>query len=200
VPRLALYRDDSRPVPRTGVTLEAGELILQRPDGAVRRLALDGCDATTIDAASCRRFVRMLVIENHHGRTVLITPPDRGAIAPRAVSLPEAPPDAAVVEVAVWEALVDWLVGGGRLSAFTVAELARLAAIASPQFAVVIGEVAARVAIEMVWEAAGPLRGGVDLDHALSPLVDAARHSPAAAEALVAALASAAVGSRLPTR
>ena len=46
---------------------------------------------------------------------VVITPPDHGAVAPNVVSLPEAPTEAAVVEQHVWEALSEWLLGGGRL-------------------------------------------------------------------------------------
>jgi len=42
----------------------------------------------------------------------------------------------------------------------------------------------------------GPLRGGTDLDTALQPFVEAARWSPRAAEALVAALAHAAGATR----
>ena len=82
--------------------------------------------------------------------------------------------------------------GGGRLAACAVADLARLATIATPQFAALIGEVAAQRALELVWAAYGPLRGRSDLDAALQPLVDAARDSPRAAEALVSALAHAA--------
>jgi len=61
--------------------------------------------------------------------------------------------------------------------------------IATPQFAIAIGEVAAQVALEMIWERNGPLRGGADLAHSLRPLYDAARRSPRASDALVAALA-----------
>lgn len=197
--RIALYRDETRPVARAEVVLEPGALILAMPDGATRAIGLDGCAAMTADAASRRRFVRMLIIDGVDprdlgaARVVVITPPDRGAIAPRAIQLPEAPADAAVIENAAWDALVDWLMSGGRLTACSVAELARLVTIASAQFAAIIGEVAAKVALETVWESAGPWRGGVDLEHALRPLVDAARHSVRAAEALVAAHAVASV-------
>jgi hypothetical protein len=193
VGRLALYKDETRPLPRAEVVLEPGVLTLTMPGGDVRAIGLDGCAAMTADAASRRRFVRMLIVDHADARLVIITPPDRGSIAPRAIRLPEAPPDAAVIENAAWDALVDWLMSGGRLTACSVAELARLVQIASPQFATIIGEVAARVALETVWESAGPWRGGVDLDHALRPLVDAARYSVRAAEALVAAHAVASV-------
>jgi hypothetical protein len=95
-----------------------------------------------------------------------------------------------------WEALAEWLMCGGRFAARTVADLARLASIATPQFAALIGEVAAQRAIELVWVAAGPLRGITDLEAALQPLTDAARSSPRVAEALVSALAHAAGASR----
>jgi hypothetical protein len=193
VGRIALYRDETRPLPRAQVVLEPGLLALHLPGGGVRSIELDGCVAITLDAASRRRFVRMLIVEGHGERLIVITPPDLGTIAPRAIRLPDAPADAIVIEVGAYDALIDWLLGGGRLSGCSVSELARLSLIASPQFATLIGEVAARVAMEMVWEASGPLRGGVDLDHALRPLHDASRSSVRASEALVAALSVAAV-------
>jgi hypothetical protein len=84
------------------------------------------------------------------------------------------------------------LLGGGRLAACSIADLARLACIATPQFAVLLGEVAAQRALDLVWVATGPLRGMQDLDDVLQPLVDAARVSPRASDALVSALAHAA--------
>ena len=149
-----------------------------------------------------RRFVRMLVIERspaegdlYEGedeRIVVITPPDEGAVAPGVVRVPEAPSDAAILDDRVFDALADWLVGGGRLSACSISDLARLASIATPQFAVLIGEVAAQRALEYVWTESGPLRGGFDLDSALQPLIDAAKTSARAGEALISALSHAA--------
>jgi hypothetical protein len=95
-----------------------------------------------------------------------------------------------------WEILADWVIGGGRLGACTISELARLSTIATPAFAVLIGEVAAQRALELAWVSRGPLRGGIDLDAALYPLVVAARFSQRAAEALVSALAHAAGSTR----
>lgn len=217
--RTVLYRD---PVPyrpaRADVQLDSDVLVLLMPDGRVRRHALDGVAAMTMDgfvaqpaargsepeivrgrrgaqAASqrmLRRFVRMLVFERGGDRHVVITPPDHGAVAPNVVSVPEAPSDAAVVDMRAWDALSEWLLGGGRLSACSIADLARLACIATPQFAVLIGEVAAQRALEQVWAASGPLRGYMDLDAALQPLVDAAKSSPRASDALVSALSHAA--------
>jgi hypothetical protein len=143
-----------------------------------------------------RRFVRMLIVERDGERVVVITPPDDGAVAPNVVMVPEAPSDAAIVDQPAWDALADWLLGGGRLAAFSIADLARLACIATPQFAVLIGEVAAQRALEHVWDASGPLRGGGDLDSVLQPLVDAAKQSSRASEALVSALSHAAGASR----
>ncbi len=150
-----------------------------------------------------RRFVRMLVLDADndnasHGspRIHLITPPDHGAVAPNVVSVPEAPADSAVVDTHAWEAVSDWLLGGGRLAACSISDLARLSCLATPQFAVLLGEVAAQRALEQVWSATGPLRGGFDLDSALQPLVDASKHSPRASEALVSALAHAAGAAR----
>jgi hypothetical protein len=202
VGRTALYRD---PVPwkpaRAELQLEADAMLLQMPDGRMRRHSLDGFAATAIDGCVAartsaarieRRFVRMLVIERGTERHVVITPPDQGAVAPNVVRVPEAPAEAAIVDAAVWEALAEWLLSGGSLSACSLADLARLAAIATPQFAVLIGEVAAQRALELAWVAAGPLRGSADLESSLQPLADAARASPRAAEALISALAHAA--------
>jgi len=184
----ALYRDEGyEPVPRASVSLAWTELAVQMADGQCRSFSLDGAVIGVADAAFRRRFVRMLTLERVDQRTALITPP--GAIAPRAVLLPVAPEDAAIVEDGVWDTIVGWVTSGGRLAGRTVAELASLAVIATPQFAIAIGEVAAQVALEMVWEQAGPLRGGADLDHSLWPLYDAARRSPRASDALVAAMA-----------
>jgi hypothetical protein len=202
--RTALYRD---PVPfrpaRAEVQLDAAVLLLTMPDGRQRRHVLDGCAATEADGFVARsdvrherRFVRMLVLERHDDRHVIITPPDHGAVAPNVVRLPEAPPEAAIVDDHAWDALADWILGGGRLSGCSIADLARLAAIATPQFAVLIGEVAAQRALELVWAASGPLRGALDVEAALHPLVMAARQSPRVAEALVAAVAHAAGATR----
>ncbi len=214
-----LYRD---PVPyrpaRADVQLDSNVLVLLMPDGRVRRHGLDGVASMTMDGFVAqplargsspeivrgrasehstpprvqRRFVRMLVLEGLGERHVVITPPDQGAVAPNVVSVPEAPTDAAVVDPRAWDSLSEWLLGGGRLSACSIADLARLACIATPQFAVLIGEVAGQRAIEHAWGTSGPWRGGFDLDTALQPLADAARHSPRASDALVSALSHAA--------
>jgi len=198
VGRTALYAD---PVPfrpaRAEVQVDSDALVLAMPGGVTRRHSLDGVSASTSDGFVAhqprhRRFVRMLLIERGEDRLAVITPPDQGAVAPSVVRLPEAPPGAAIVERLAWEALADWLLGGGRLAACSISDLARLACIATPVFAVLIGEVAAQRALELAWVAAGPLRGGSDLESALVPLVVAARDSPRAAEALVSALAHAA--------
>jgi hypothetical protein len=203
--RTALYRD---PIPfysaRAEVHLDLDALFLRMPDGRQRRYLLDGCTCATLDGFVSarvdshheRRFVRMLVLERAHERYVVITPPDQGAVAPNVVAVPEAPDEAAIVDVHAWDPLADWVMGGGRLAACAIADLARLAAIATPQFAVLIGEVAAQRALELRWATRGPLRSGADLETALQPLVDAARRSPRAAEALVSALAHAAGASR----
>jgi hypothetical protein len=187
--RTALYRDPRPPpVARAVVELERNALGLRMPDGRMRWHALDGTVALTTDAAFQRRFVRMLTLERGGERSVVITPPEQGAVAPGVARVPEAPASAAIVDGQEWDALVDWLMSGGRLTACSVAELARLAAISTPQFAVLIGQVAAQRALDLLWTAAGPLRCGLDLQGALQPLRDAARRSPRAAEALVAAL------------
>jgi hypothetical protein len=193
--RTALYRD---PVPfrpaRAEVQLEPDALTMRMPDGRWLRFSLDGCTPVASDGFVMgreRRFVRMLALEQLHARIVVITPPDQGAVAPSVVRVPEAPPEAAILDVRDFDSLCDWVLGGGRLAACAIVDLARLAAIASPQFAAVIGEVAAQRALELVWAARGPLRGGSDLESALQPLSEAAKHSQRAAEALMAALAHA---------
>jgi len=202
---------------RAEVQLEHDALVLVMPDGWMRRHPLDGMVATIRDGFVAersargsaetilrphevavapprvlRRFVRMLVLEGGGERVVVITPPDQGAVAPGVVRVPEAPSDAAIIDARAWEALGDWLLVGGRLTACPITDLARLSCIATPQFAVLIGEVVAQRALEYVWAASGPLRGGLDLDSVLQPLVDAAKHSPRASEALVSALSHAA--------
>lgn len=189
----ALYRDDALISPRALVALDAAELSVSLPGGGQRRISLDGSSAHVADAEHRRRFVRMLTIERGAERTALITPPERGAIAPRAVPMPRAPDDAAILDVQPFEVIAEWVLRGGRLAGLTVAELSALAAIATPHFAVVLGEIAAAAALELVWEEAGPLRGGVDIDAPLQPLYEAARGSARAAEALVSALAVCAV-------
>jgi hypothetical protein len=137
--RTALYRDPApfRPA-RAEVQLDADVLLLTMPDGKPRRYALDGRSATQLDglftarstpyahARPERRFVRMLVLERDDERHVLITPPDRGAVAPNVVRLPVAPDDAAIVDDLAWEALTEWTLGGGRLAACAISDLARL--------------------------------------------------------------------------
>jgi hypothetical protein len=196
--RTALYRD---PVPFSSahaeVELDSDIVLLRMPDGRTRRYALDGCTALAtdgcvtakVDVAIERRFVRMLVLERGTQCEVLITPPELGALAPSVVSVPEAPREAAIIEPSAWETLVDWVSSGGRLAAMAIADLARLVTIATPQFALLIGEVAAQRALELAWVGRGPLRAGVELDTALQPFALAARDSPRAAEALVSALA-----------
>jgi hypothetical protein len=163
------------------------------PDGRCLRLDLDGSHVAVADATFRSRFVRHLSIASPDDTVDLITPPDEGAIAPRAARLPVAPPGSAVISASTWEIVVDWVQSSGRMAGRTVTELARLTCLASPQFAVVLGEMAARAAVEMVWEHAGPMRGGTDVIDSLRPLEDAARTSPRAGEALVAALAATAV-------
>jgi hypothetical protein len=202
--RTALYRDPApfRPA-RAEVQLDFDVLLLTMPDGRHRRHALDGHAVSLLDgffveratpgvhARLERRFVRMLTLERDVECHVIITPPEHGAVAPNVVRLPEAPDDAAIVDDHAWDALVDWIMSGGRFAACSIADLARLAAIATSRFAAQIGQIAAQRAFELMWAARGPLRGADDLESALQPLVFAARHSPRAGDALRAARAHA---------
>jgi hypothetical protein len=205
VGKTALYRDPVLfPSDRAEIQLEHDALVVTLPGRWTRRHSLDGVATTTADGVVAargegrvqRRFVRMLILERYGSRIFVITPPNEGAVAPNVVRVPEAPAEAAVVDMRAWEALAEWLLVGGRLAAFSVADLARLACIAAPHFAQVIGEIAAQRALELAWAAGGPLRGGSDVESALQPLVDAAKSSPRAAEALIAALAHAAGAKR----
>jgi hypothetical protein len=198
VGRTALYRD---PVPfrpaRAEIHLEHDELVIDVPGKGMRRHPLHGMDASTADGVVAakhewrvqRRFVRMLILEGAGTLIVVITPPDQGAVAPNVVRVPEAPPEAPIVDTRAWEALADWVLSGGRLAACSIADLARLACIATSQFAVLIGEVAAQRALELAWGGTGPLRHSGDIETQLFPLVAASRRSPRAGEALVSALA-----------
>src|SRR5687768_4964017 len=134
--RTALYRDiEPWLPPRAEVQLDADTVFLRMTDGRVRRHVLHGCEPSVVDGCYVsrdeRRFVRMLVVDE----TVIITPPDRGAVAPFVVRVPEAPSDAWIVEQHAWDVLAEWLLVGGRLGAYTLGELARLSTIASAQFA-----------------------------------------------------------------
>jgi hypothetical protein len=182
-------------------TLLDGFVVRERPtqvsEAHARAAARHGAEhAAGLHARPERRFVRMLILERELERLVIVTPPEEGAVAPSVVRLPQAPDDAAIVDGHAWDALADWIMGGGRLAGCSISDLARLAAIASPPFAVLIGEVAAQRALELVWAARGPLRGGFDLETVLHPLAAAARQSSRVAEALVAALAHAAGATR----
>ena len=201
--RTALYRDVEPWVPpRAEVQIDADMLWLRTHDGRIRRHALHGCEPYVLDGCyitrdtpasqypwGARRFVSMLVLDSE---TVIITPPDRGAVAPIVVPVPEAPTSAWIVEAPAWAVLADWVCSGGRLGAWSLEDLARLATIASTPFASLIGEVAAQRALELAWATRGPLRGGPDLENALQPFVDAARTSSRVAEALISAFAHAA--------
>ncbi len=176
--------------PRSRVEIELDRLIVTVPEGSRRVLELRSARFEVRDAAAVSRFVRELRIEVAGGAAHFITPPEDGAIAPRALGLPPAPTDASVLDRSTWETLVEWLRGGGRLSGRTVGELARLARLATSSFAIAIGEAAARVATEMTWERGGPMRSSAaDPHELLRPLEEAARDSARAADALVAALA-----------
>jgi hypothetical protein len=197
--RVAVYRPA-----RAEVELDADALALAMPDGRTRRYALHGCtahvgDGCVVERVGLRRFVRMLVVSweaiGSTDRVVVVTPPELGAVAPNVVSVPEAGADAAIVDVRVWDVLAEYLLNNGRLAACSIAELARLAAVATSTFATLIGEVAAQRALELA-SGGGPLRGGLDADVLLAPLAEAARRSPRAADALVSALAHAAGAKR----
>jgi hypothetical protein len=174
---------------RSVVELDPCALLIGGADGW-QRVELLGARWRVDDAACARRFVRRLTIVCESGALELITPPDEGSIAPRAARLPVVSDDALIVDARIWETLADWVVAGGRLGGRTVAELARLACVASPVFAVAIGETVAQLAVELAWERLGPMRSafGGDLRWLLRPLEEEARESERASEAFIAAL------------
>ncbi len=185
----ALYRK-AQPQRRSRSTLELEptQLRIWQPNGQARRLGLNGCRFSIRDAACEQRFVRHLLLHLPGEVVDLITPPDEGAIAPRAARLPSVGDNVTIVDGSAWEALADWLASRGRLSGRTVTELARLALIATPQFAITIGEWAGQLAVERTRVMANPMRTPASLRESLKPLEQAARTSPRVADALVAAL------------
>jgi hypothetical protein len=177
---------------RSRIEIGPDWLRLTAPDGRARELFLAGAQPIVGDATRAQRFVRHLQLRATAGAMDLITPPEEGAIAPRAARLPRAPDDAAVVDRPAFDTVVEWLLGFGQLSGRTIEELARLSRLAAPSFAAVIGERAGQIAVETTWQFGGPMRGGNtgdDLRRRLRPLELAARDSERAREALIAALA-----------
>jgi hypothetical protein len=157
----------------------------------MRKVELCAAEHRLGDATLLGRFVRHLSVEGPE-RLDLVTPPDRGSIAPRAARLPLLGEGVDVVEVPVWETVVDWITRGRRLTGCTIDDLSRMARIAAPLYAVEIGERAAHLAGDLVKEGfLGPMRGAGRLDtrRLLRPLEEAARESAQAADAYVAALA-----------
>lgn len=180
----------------TSAELEIDEhcLYLTRSDGRWSRVSLVGSWLRVRDASFALRFVRHAALRVGSGdRVDLITPPEEGAIAPRAARLPGVPTDAAIVGGGVWDTVVQWIRTGGGLAGRTIAELAQLAAVATPQFAITLGECAAQAAVEMTWDKLGPMRGGGDLHTLLRPFELAARSSARANEAFIAAMSLAVV-------
>ncbi len=159
------------------------------PDMRRSRFVLDATDFSFADATVNRRFVSQMTLRRGEQALEIITPPEKGSIAPRAAALPVVAESAAVVSCEVWATVRDWLECSGRLCGRTVAEIARFARIASPVFAIALGEAAARRACEMVWEQGGPMRHTSHLRYPLMPLEDAAARSSQAADAFIAALA-----------
>jgi len=179
---------------RIRVEIGGGALHLTPPDGRGRVFALASFELSIADATFARRFVRHMRLWSPADVVHLITPPEEGAIAPRAAGLPRVPDDAGIVDQSAFETVYEWLVSGRRLGGRTIEELARLAPLATSGFAAVIGERAAQIAVETIWQFGGPMRGGAtgdDVRRRLRPLELAARDSDRAAEALVAALAAA---------
>lgn len=161
--------------------------------GVLDRYSLDGCTWELRDARCSHRFVRHLELDTLDGRIDLITPPEIGAIAPRAARLPEMNEPTAVIAGELMVVLVEWLGNRRRLIGHTVLELALLSRLASTSYAIAIGERAADLITQMTWERGSPLRSSaVSGDHQLlAPFEIQATISDRANLALMAALARA---------
>ena len=156
-------------------------------DDHTRCLELDGARVEVADAACQLRFVRLATVVTSAETIEFITPPAKGAIAPRAARIPTAPAGSVVISTTAFASIVTWIQTSGRLHGHTMAELANLACIATPQLAVAIGTSAGQVAVGHGWPPGGPHRGGSDPGHILRPLAWAARRSHRAAQAFTAA-------------
>lgn len=183
--------------PRAHIELSQRAITIVYPDGGWRELPLHGArfavqDATATSVAIAgNRFVRHLIVENRvrelSERMDILTPPERGSIAPRVARLPRVPDGAAVIDTDEWDAAFHWLDTGGRLGGHNMDELARLARIASPDFAQTVGRFAAQLAAEALSDRNGPMRRRGRADNPLRPLERAAERSPRAANAWLAA-------------
>jgi hypothetical protein len=173
---------------RAELEIDEHSLYLTMADGRWRGAELRGARIYVRDAAYVQRFVRHAVIRAGDERIDLITPPEAGAIAPRAARLPSVPRHSAIIVTRAWNILTQWVRTGGGLGGRTVAELAELAVIATSQFALALGEHAAELAVQMSWERLGPMRSAGDVRRLLRSFEDEACASPRVMEALVAAL------------
>lgn len=175
---------------------------------ALIRMPLGGCSHQVRDARCLNRFVRHMRLTRGRQIIDLVTPPGRGAIAPRAAKLPEIDPSpkanlvggplvgeiesaTAVIEPVLLPVLDGWLISGRRLVGHTLRELALLSRLASTSFAIAIGERAADLATQMTWERGSPQRSSAILDirDLLVPFEEQAAVSERANLALMAALA-----------
>ncbi len=202
---MSAFGAPARPRARVRARLEIGgrALHLIQPDGRTREFALAGAELAVADASYARRFVRHLRVWSDSDVIDLITPPEEGAIAPRAALLPRAPDDSGIIDQRDFDTVHEWLLSGGRLGGRTIEELARLARMATSAFAAVIGERADQMAREKEAAFGGQMRGVAIGDverRRLRPLELAARDSDRAAEALVAALAAGALETALLSR
>lgn len=178
---------------RASVEIDFDALVIAPPGARSFRIRLASCHIETRDAVLSKRFVRHLRLQSSLGSYDFVTPPEEGTIAPRCAQLPPAPSSALVLPRDRFDVALEWMTGGGRVGGRTVSELARLASVATSTYAVHLGERAAQVAVEMAADVCGPMRGCRSPRMVLSPLIDAARTSERAGEALVAALAKSAL-------
>ena len=158
---------------------------------ALIRMPLGRCSHQVRDARCLNRFVRHMRLTRGRQIIDLVTPPGRGAIAPRAAKLPEIESATAVIEPVLLPVLDGWLTAGRRLVGHTLLELALLSRLASTSFAIAIGERAADLATQMTWERGSPQRSSaiMGIRDLLVPFEEQAAVSERANLALMAALA-----------
>jgi hypothetical protein len=187
-------------MPQLAVVAETAAIVEVSPrelvvvgNGVVERYSLMDCRYELRDARCSNRFVRHLAIDGADGVIDLITPPEIGAIAPRAARLPEMLEPTAVIAGELMVVLVDWLDNRRRLIGHTVVELALLSRLASASYAIAIGERAADLIAGMTWEVGSPLRSSAagGRHQLLAPFEIQATVSDRANLALMAALARA---------
>ncbi len=184
----ALYREKRGNSKVLDIQVEQGRVSIITANGEWRSMSLDVYHCETRDASCGGRFVKQLLIGGKVNES-FITPPEEGAIAPRASGLPAVElPSCSVLASDTWQCLANWLIGGATLAGRTTEDLAMIATIASPQFAIIIGEQVAMATLALAVDVCSPMRRSFQKQWGLSPLRQRAKKSERARDALLAAL------------